>query len=545
MIISRVMHIWEGSIVLINIYRACIILSLFFVLENKATIDFDKVNLLELKGPSRVESYVLYVPLLSDSENDWYNFHCSVFKFRQMLDKVVKENVPVVIVIPEKYQYSKTTDSLAPLLEGARVALTWASVFRLLNNVDFRVLLISSDSEVAENSLLQAVNNVLEKNIGDAEAEINELLCTRFFKFKEVIEENKKSNLLVTQFDLVNMDNFEKLFIISPKFSPYSYPTQRIAITGGAGFVGSYLAKALLEQGHQVLVLDNLLCSTGKNILDIKEHENFEFFQIDVSQPFDIEGPLDFVIHLASVPSPYFYYKMPLQTLSGIYGTKNTLDLALKKGACYLFSSTSEVYGDPEISPQTEGYAGRVNPIGRRAPYDQSKRGSETLIKLYFEHYGIDARIVRIFNTYGPGMQLNDGRVITNFIQALLNKSYMTIYGDGRQTRSFCYISDMEQGVLGILQNKEIARFKSIEERIFNIGNPEEFTINEIAQKCNALSVKYFNQKMNITHIKNLDLDDPKIRKPNISYINKITHFEPKIFFDKGLEETLLHFLNT
>jgi nucleoside-diphosphate-sugar epimerase len=334
--------------------------------------------------------------------------------------------------------------------------------------------------------------------------------------------------------------------VIKPKLAPCKPGMDRILITGGAGFIGSHLARKLLEFGHQVVALDNLLCSTKENLKDLQDNENFEFYQIDVSQPFDIEGPLTSVVHLASAPSPAFYYTKPRETLyAGLHGTKNSLDLALKKGARYLFSSSSEVYGDPEVSPQSESYPGRVNPIGKRSQYDQSKRGGETLIKLYFERYGMDTRIVRIFNTYGTYMDISDGRVVTSFIKSLMHDEPMIIHGDGLQSRSFGYVTDTVDGIVKVLTCEKVTAFASIEERVFNIGNPCEFTINELAQKIDVVAQKYLHKKAYVKYVEQPDPGDPKMRKPDITHARVITGYNPTVSLEEGLEKTVLFFLSS
>jgi nucleoside-diphosphate-sugar epimerase len=317
----------------------------------------------------------------------------------------------------------------------------------------------------------------------------------------------------------------------------------RIVITGGAGFLGSHMCKELVSQGHQVIVLDTLICSSRNNIAELENSPHFAFYNVDVTKPYDIAGPIDLVVHLASCPSPEFYYNNPIETLmSGLQGTKYALELALRKNARFMIGSTSEVYGDPEVSPQCEEYPGRVSAFGKRSQYDQSKRGAETLIKLYFERHNIDIRIARIFNTYGPAMALHDGRVVTNFIAAILEDKPVTVYGDGLQTRSFAYASDTVDGLIGLAFTDRITECPCIDQRIFNVGTPQEFTIKELADEINLISLKYLSKPAHIRYVPNIDPDDPKKRNPDITKINKLIGYEPLVRLKEGLEKTFLFF---
>jgi dTDP-glucose 4,6-dehydratase len=230
--------------------------------------------------------------------------------------------------------------------------------------------------------------------------------------------------------------------------------------------------------------------------------------------------------------------------LVGLHGTQNTLEVARAKNARYLFTSTSEVYGDPLIHPQPESYGGNVDCMGKRSAYDQSKRGAEVLIKLYFEHYGVDTRIARLFNTYGPGMRLADGRVINNFLESLINNTPLKINGSGDQTRSFAYVDDTIDGIFRLIDNDALCNEPHITQRVFNLGNPDEFTINELAYKVNELSKKYFNREIPIIHRENPDMSDPRMRRPDISRAQTILGFMPRVSLDEGLEKSLQFFLN-
>ncbi len=301
-------------------------------------------------------------------------------------------------------------------------------------------------------------------------------------------------------------------------------------ITGGAGFLGSHLCDYLLERDWQVLCLDNLVTGAQSNIGHLLSHPRFRLVQQDVTRYLDVPGAVDYVLHFASPASPADYLKLPIQTLKvGALGTHNTLGVALAKKAKYLLASTSECYGDPEVRPQPETYWGHVNPIGLRGVYDEAKRFAEAMVMAYHREHGVDTRIVRIFNTYGPRMRLNDGRALPNFVYQALTGKPITVYGDGRQTRSFCYVSDLIEGIYRLMQSDE--RFP------VNIGNPQEITILEFAERIRAL----VGSDAPII-FKPLPQDDPRQRCPDISKARRILQWEPKIDLDQGLRVTLDYF---
>ena len=300
-----------------------------------------------------------------------------------------------------------------------------------------------------------------------------------------------------------------------------------IVITGGSGFVGSYLCERLINDGHNLIVIDNLLTGSRENIRDLMDNENFSFIEHDVQNHIEIENKVDYVLHFASAASPKAYTEHPVNTLkAGSIGTLNTLGLAKKHNSQYLLASTSEVYGDPLISPQNEEYWGNVNPNGERSMYDEAKRFAEAAVATYSRSYDIKAKIVRIFNTFGPRMQLNDGRVVTNFIFQALQNDNITIYGDGSQTRSFSYVEDTVDGIISLMQSNEYD--------VFNIGNPNEITVLELAQKIIELT----NSKSEIV-FKSLPSDDPKQRKPDISKAKSKLGWEPKVNLEDGLIKTI------
>jgi dTDP-glucose 4,6-dehydratase len=304
----------------------------------------------------------------------------------------------------------------------------------------------------------------------------------------------------------------------------------RAVITGGAGFLGSHLCDALLKREWDVLCVDNLITGQDMNIAHLASHPRFRVMRHDVSRYIEVPGPVDAVLHFASPASPVDYLKFPIPTLKvGALGTHNSLGLALAKKAKYLLASTSECYGDPEISPQPETYWGRVNPIGPRGVYDEAKRFAEAMTMAYHRSHGLDTRIVRIFNTYGPRMRLNDGRALPNFVYQALTGQPITVYGEGRQTRSFCYVSDLIEGICRLLESDEHLPT--------NIGNPQEITILEFAQRIRELT----EAKVEIV-FNPLPQDDPKQRCPDISKAKRILKWEPKVNLEEGLRLTLEYF---
>lgn len=417
--------------------------------------------------------------------NSWQTFFDAAFEFPQQLERARQKNLPVVLHIPKNVHGFSPLEDGMEWLEGMRVALTWATIYQQIHQVE-----------------------------------------VRFVEEDNVAHPNKS------------------MLVQAESVQPSIYRAVKIfLITGAAGFIGSHLCKALLNEGHRVIGVDNLLCSNGENVQPLLSNNNFVFYQHDVTQPLAIDEPVDCIVHLASVPSPAFYYRLPHETMNvGLLGTRNMLELARKKSARFLFSSTSEVYGDPAFSPQDEAYAGNVDPRGPRAQYDQSKRGAETLIKYYFEQYQVDVRIARIFNTYGPHMNLDDGRVVTNFIQALLNQKPMRLYGGGQQTRSFAYVTDTVNGLLKLI-HLELAPATPIKERVVNIGNDGEFTIAQLAQLLNALAPDYGLQPTAITAVKAVDLTDPKQRQPDLARAKKLLCYTPTVLLEEGLAKTLSYFV--
>ena len=305
--------------------------------------------------------------------------------------------------------------------------------------------------------------------------------------------------------------------------------TGRALVTGGAGFLGSHLCEALLGEGYSVVAVDNLLTGRAANIEHLQRETRFEFVRLDINQPFDC-GKVDYVFHFASPASPVDYMVHGIETLMvGSLGTMHALEIAKRYSAKYLVSSTSECYGDPLEHPQKETYWGNVNSIGPRSVYDEAKRFTEALTMAYHRYHKVDTRIVRIFNTYGPRMQLNDGRVIPNFMKQALRGEDVTVYGDGSQTRSFCYVTDEIEGIMRLA--------KSDEHLPVNIGNPNEFTILECARRVIAVT-----GSRSRLHYEPLPQDDPRQRKPDISKARNLLQWEPKVQLDAGLHLSLDYF---
>jgi dTDP-glucose 4,6-dehydratase len=298
-------------------------------------------------------------------------------------------------------------------------------------------------------------------------------------------------------------------------------------VTGGAGFLGSHLCDRLLQEGMKVICIDNLLTGNTENIAHLFGNEDFSFIKHDVTNYIYVPGRIDYILHFASPASPIDYLNLPIQTLKvGSLGTHKVLGLAKEKKARFLLASTSEVYGDPNIHPQAEDYWGNVNPIGPRGVYDEAKRFAEALTMAYNRYHGVDTRIVRIFNTFGPRMRLNDGRALPAFVGQALRGEDITVFGDGNQTRSFCYVSDQIEGIYKLLMSNEIEPV--------NIGNPEEITINKFANEVIELT----GSRSKIVH-KELPLDDPKVRQPDITKARRVLDWEPKVTRRDGLKMTI------
>jgi dTDP-glucose 4,6-dehydratase len=300
-------------------------------------------------------------------------------------------------------------------------------------------------------------------------------------------------------------------------------------VTGGSGFLGSHLCDHLIAKGYRVICVDNLETGNLNNIAHIKDSEKFRFIQADITSHYEVDESLDFVYHMASPASPIDYARLPLHTLKvGAYGTHNTLGLAKAKRARFLLASTSEVYGDPEIHPQKETYWGNVNPIGPRGVYDEAKRYAEAMTMAYLRQQGVDTAIVRIFNTYGPRMRPHDGRAIPTFLRQALSEKPVTVFGDGSQTRSFCYVDDLVRGLILLMES-------GVHEPV-NIGNPNEMTLLEMAKTVIELT-----ESRSEIVFEALPVDDPKVRQPDISRAKDLLGWEPEIDLREGLRKTIDH----
>ncbi|MBN2454249.1 SDR family oxidoreductase [Candidatus Woesearchaeota archaeon] len=300
-----------------------------------------------------------------------------------------------------------------------------------------------------------------------------------------------------------------------------------VLVTGGAGFIGSHLCDFLIKKGYRVICVDNFLTGSESNIAQLKENPLFKLINHDITKQLKIEGEVDYVLHLASAASPIDYLKYPIQTLKvGSLGTHNALGIAKLKRAVFLLASTSEVYGDPKVHPQPETYWGNVNPVGPRGVYDEAKRFAEAITMAYRKVHSMDTKIARIFNTYGPRMRKKDGRVVPNFIMQAINNEPLTVYGEGLQTRSFCYITDMIDGIYKLM-------LSSVTEPV-NLGNPEEYSILDFAKKI----IRLTESTSEITY-EPLPTDDPKTRQPDITKAKKLLHWEPKVSVDDGLRKTI------
>ncbi|MCX8104694.1 MAG: SDR family oxidoreductase [Ignavibacterium album] len=301
-------------------------------------------------------------------------------------------------------------------------------------------------------------------------------------------------------------------------------------VTGGAGFLGSHLCDRLISEGFRVICIDNFITGNPDNIAHLFGNDNFIFIKHDVTNFIHVPGKVDYILHFASPASPIDYLKLPIQTLKvGSLGTHKALGLAKEKNAVFLLASTSEVYGDPLIHPQNEDYWGNVNPVGPRGVYDEAKRFAESLTMAYHRYHGLQTRIVRIFNTYGPRMRLNDGRVLPAFIGQALKGEPLTVFGDGSQTRSFCYVDDLIDGIFRLMLSNEVYPV--------NIGNPEEITIRQFAEEVLSLT----GSKSKIIYLP-LPEDDPKVRQPDISKAKKILGWEPRVSRKDGIIKTLEYF---
>ncbi|MFH1799581.1 MAG: inositol monophosphatase family protein [Candidatus Omnitrophota bacterium] len=520
----------------------------------------------------------------ADLDRAWRDFHAMVFEFPKLLERAAREKLPVVLVIPEKLDGFGPLADEAPWIEGARTALAWASAyfrFKELGNVDVRVLQLPG-KEVSPEQIAEGVKNILSRNIRDAtgttdyhqkddrksELSLAAILKkkqtprtpeaqmeARIFRLEEVLKTTRtpESDLLLEPSAIAEIvragKNDAAPEIIRPVLPRVPSGKKRIVVTGAAGFIGINLVKKLLAEGNQVIALDNLISANKDFASFFRDEPDFYFRQWDVSESFEIEGPVDQVLHLASLASPPDYYGHPREALrAGLQAIREMMELARRKHAQFLFTSTSEVYGDAAVHPQPETYAGNVSPFRMRSQYDQSKRGAETLMKLYASRYageGLDLRIARIFNTYGPFMRIDDGRVITNFIEKVLQGKPIEINGNDKITRSFGYVDDTVDGLLKLLRSDKLGPETPVQKRVFNIGNDSEFTLRELADLVNALGQKYLHRTVPVRIAEVKDPSDPARRRPDLTRARVFLGYAPAIPLREGLEKTFLHFLNT
>lgn len=498
-------------------------------------------------GKDYPNNYLIYfIPPFEKASSyleEWHNLNFDIFEFPQKIARALKKNRKILVFLPDNYSGYSPVHKLAPYIEGSRIVLSWTATYASLKEQ------FKKNIKIFSYNYLDPINtNIIANFINQKQ----NLFLSRSANSLITIESFIKPGYLNKNINLVKLKNKKNKSVgrkINKKISLLTgqnfklINARTVVITGGAGFIGSHLAKELVGRDYKVIILDNLSTGSLHNLDTIEKSGKLLFFKHDVSIPFDIDCDINYIVHLASLPSPEYYYKKPVETmLVGLDGTKNCLDLALNKKARFLFSSSSEVYGDPEMNLQTEDYAGNVNPVGMRSQYDESKRGAETLIKLYCDNFDIDARIIRLFNTYGPYMNISDGRVITNFIKAVLEGKPLKLYGGGLQTRSFSYITDTLDGILRVLLSDKLNNLK-LEQKIFNVGNDQEFSIIELGNKIIELSQKYLNKTPIITVQENIDKDDPKQRRPDLSRLKNLLGYNYTVSLDKGLEKTFLYFL--
>ena len=473
-------------------------------------------------------------------------FSLASFQIQSAIEEARNSSSLLVLCVPPVYSKTDQLGLEAAWREGARMALAWSSAAARFDSLGSIGLSILETQNFIEDIDQQVLCKALEKIDIDVQHNLRTIediqRCIISLDRLTIDPEATQLNSL----EPLAFDRPEKNHLIIADSLPPLQPGQkRYLITGAAGFLGSHLAELMLQQGDQIIGIDNFCCSTNDNVERLKKYPDFFFVEWDITLPITVEATLDGVIHMASVPSPEFYYRLPKETLqTGIEGTLHCLEIARDHKARFLFTSTSEVYGDPELSPQAEDYWGNVNPIGPRSQYDQSKRGAETLISLFSQRYDLDCRIVRIFNTYGPGMILNDGRVITNFMQALIYKKPMVIHGSGNQTRSFAYYSDTINGIYSLLKNESLEQTTPLAQRVINVGSEEECSINELALMVKDVAKQILDYDADIIHVAHIDATDPRQRHPDLSRAKQLIGFTPRVCLRDGFIKTLDFFIN-
>lgn len=466
-----------------------------------------------------------------------------LFKFQSFLKYAYDNNLRVNVYLPKSvFECGSPWENNSFLNEMDRTILATASAFYRVNTgFDISIILCSNNIKLHDIKINNSNDNVyndFNKNTinFDQREKLFKLNCLKDY---ESLDNQHNYNL--KEFIL---NNEEEPDLLSTNLPNLNIGQKRVVITGGSGFIGSYLVEKFLHDGHQVIILDNNFCSSANNIAHLLENKNLCFLNWDVTNNYTINETITDVLHFASIPSPEFYYNYPLETLkTGLVGTDYAYNLAKKHNAKFLFASTSEFYGDPEVNPQPESYHGNVSCIGKRSQYDQSKRFAEAYLNYFASKDKVDVRIVRIFNTYGPRMLLNDGRIITNFLKSFFSGDAFYIHGFGNQTRSFCYVSDLVDGILK-LHNYDFDDHAMVREKTFNIGNQNELSINDSVKIMNDILFKNINQKCLIENIDPIDLDDPKQRRPDLQRANKILGYKPNVNFVEGFEKMFKYYLD-
>lgn len=423
------------------------------------------------------------------------------------------------------------------------IAAITSAYFRVNPGLNISIILCEEDKfNLEEIKFHEHVDNIyqnLNNNIinFDEREKLFKKYC--LFNYENINNYTKKHT-----FKKINLKKYDKIKILNINLPELKIDQKRVLITGGSGFIGSYIVENFLNEGHQVIVLDNNFCSDFKNIEHLISNNNLCFINWDITKNYTINDKLTDVLHFASIPSPEFYYKHPLETLrTGLIGTEYAYNLAKKHKSKFLFASTSEFYGDPDVNPQPEYYRGNVSCIGKRSQYDQSKRFAEAYLNYFAKLDEVDVRIVRIFNTYGPRMLLNDGRIVTNFLKSFFSNNLFYIHGSGNQTRSFCYVMDLVDGILRLF-NYNFEDRSTVKDKTFNIGNQTELSINDSVKIMNQVIFKNLNQECSIEIIDPIDLDDPKQRRPDLTRAEKILGYSPKINFITGFEMIFKYYLN-
>lgn len=457
------------------------------------------------------------------------------FECENLINSAFEHQLPVICIVPNSLEGFSPLSDLGKEYEDARVALAWTSIAHRFKNMPIRIVKTDKPYSLAE--IASFAGSALESEMSPAESP--EISVAGAVMLAQDLAAPKRA-FECRPYITSTAKNERRCFDIESR----PECTRRIIITGGAGFIAHHIIKQLLGRGDQVIAIDSMICANHKNIEPFLSHPHFTFIHADCSEPFTVTGDITDIIHAASIPSPEYYYSLPDETMrSGLRGIVIALELATEKNARLLFTSTSEVYGDPEVSPQKESYHGRVSPLGKRCQYDESKRGAEAIIAEWVDRIPLDIRIARIFNTYGPHMQLHDGRVVTNFIAAAIENRPITVYGSGSQTRSFAFVSDTVDGLIRLLDTR-LEDDAPISNRVFNIGTPQEFTIQELANIFCEIYERECGQKPTVRFLPNPDTTDPRQRLPDISAAQKMLGFNPRVPLREGLMITIRSFLN-